>query len=121
MNVIHSETGKMPIHLKRKYQDQVHECPLVYYYTMNVTQAYSKMHPILQKIGVRSAELLIVCVRTHTQMALVNIFIWILQVDLKADALSFIAAEVNVKNTIFSILVSSVHTWLFTETTPVGE
>lgn len=33
------------------------------------------MHPVLQKIGVRSAELLIV--------------------DLKTDALSFIAAEVN--------------------------
>lgn len=59
VNFIHSETGKMPAHQKRKYQDQ----------------AYSKMHPVLQRIGMRSAELLIV--------------------DLKPDALSFIAAEVN--------------------------
>ena len=61
-NLIHSETGKMPVHLKRKYQDQVHVNNICYLSVpLCVMQAYSKMHPVLQKIGVRSAELLIVC------------------------------------------------------------
>ena len=60
-NVIHSETGKMPGHLKRKYHDQVCVQYLLLSASLYVMQAYSKMHPVLQKIGVRSAELLIVC------------------------------------------------------------
>ena len=104
------------------------------------------MHPVLQKIGVRSAELLIVCLyiacvrdwmctythacthahahahaHTHTHRT-VEYFLCTLQVDLKADALSFIAAEVNVKSSYYSNSSVALHVLLvFTETAPTGE